>query len=151
MRQQGVHQHDAPAQQHSEVDSSHTSAQPGAPHDSEQVHEECDEFADGDDAWAGDHDERDIHQFEAVGQDFSHELQADEKHWESGPAAKSLPPGWGNCPNSGTMLMGMLPIKVLLHLPIMNEQCVSFAANLSLKPTRFGTYGQLTGHMWIAY
>lgn len=62
--------------------------------------------------WAADHDSRDLVQFEAQGQEFSHLLDANEAQWESWPCAKNLPPGWANCPNSGQMIMDMLPTKV---------------------------------------
>lgn len=78
--------------------------------------------------WAADHDHRDLHQFEAEGQDFNHELQADEQHWEHESFARSLPPGWAKCPNSGKLLMDMLPIKVLAsvhsHLLVFGMQLV---------------------------
>ena len=84
----------------------------GAVQGEEPIDEAQGEFQDDMETWAADHDERDIHQFEAEGQDFSHQLQADELHWEEEGFAKALPPGWANCPNSGKMLMDMLPIKV---------------------------------------
>jgi hypothetical protein len=113
MQQQAMHPQDAPASAQQVVEPPHTLAQSSAPQDGEHVYQEGDEFADDGDTWAADHDERDINQFEADGQNFSHELQADELHWENESFAKNLPPGWANCPNSGKMLMGMLPIKVL--------------------------------------
>lgn len=71
-----------------------------------------DEFDDDMETWAADHDDRDNHQFEAEGQDKDDQLQANELDWEHRNFAKSLPPGWAKCPNSGTMVEDMLPIKV---------------------------------------
>lgn len=92
----------------------------GAAQGEEQIDEAQDEFQDDMETWAADHDERDIHQFEAEGQDFSHLLQTDELHWEDEAFAKALPPGWAKCPNSGQMIMDMLPTKVCCQS---REQC----------------------------
>lgn len=109
-----MQQQQAPAEdrQHVEPPPTAAAAAQDVAQGGEKIYQDEDEF-DGDmETWAADHDQRDIHQFEAEGQDYSHHLQADELHWENESFARSLPPGWAKCPNSGKMILDMLPIKV---------------------------------------
>eukprot|EP00892_Ulva_mutabilis_P007765 jgi/Ulvmu1/5360/UM022_0154.1 len=74
------------------------------------------EFGDYDeDAWAEDTDNRDAALFGKIdpdrGQDFDHQLAAEEQHWEEENFAQKLPPGWAKCPNAGTELAGLFTTK----------------------------------------
>jgi hypothetical protein len=46
------------------------------------------------------------------GQDLDHLLPASERLWESTKVGESLPPGWAKCPNMGSEVFGITPIKV---------------------------------------
>jgi hypothetical protein len=51
-----------------------------------------------------------------VGQDLDHLLANQERNWEHTRVGRALPPGWAKCPNMGSEVFCITPIKVLLSL-----------------------------------
>jgi hypothetical protein len=51
-----------------------------------------------------------------MGQDFDHLLPNKERNWEHSRVGRALPSGWAKCPNMGTEVFGITPIKVLPSL-----------------------------------
>ena len=47
-----------------------------------------------------------------VGQDLDHLVPAAQRLWEATSTGEALPPGWAKCPNAGSEVWGLTPIKV---------------------------------------
>ena len=50
-----------------------------------------------------------------VGQDLDHLVPAAQRLWEATSTGEALPPGWAKCPNAGSEVWGLTPIKVRMR------------------------------------